>query len=357
MTKVLMCGNHPTDKGGMTSVIRQIREHDWESEGIELSFIPTFMPGNIAKKTLFFAGAYLRIAFRMAFDKPDAVHIHMSYKGSFTRANAVQALCRAFHVKDIIHVHGSEFEKWYDSLAERKRQKIRKFLREASVVIVLGEKWEKILRRIEPAAKTTVLSNAVSIPKELPKRNGETTDILFLGVLTQRKGVADLLNAVRMLADSGRIGKMHFTIAGSGKDEEKLKKQADELGINNYVSFVGWISGERKKELLQQSRIMVLPSYNEGLPISILEALSYGMPVAATDVGDIPSAVEDKVNGRLFKPGDIEAMAEALTYTASEENYGRLSAQARKTAEDRFSEEQFYQRLLAIYSLQTESSK
>ena len=93
MIQVLMCGNHPTNRGGMTSVISQIREHDWEKEGVNLRFIPTYLPGNHLVKTAFFIKAYFRIRQVMKNDRPEILHVHMSYKGSFTRASYLHRLC------------------------------------------------------------------------------------------------------------------------------------------------------------------------------------------------------------------------------------------------------------------------
>jgi glycosyltransferase involved in cell wall biosynthesis len=74
------------------------------------------------------------------------------------------------------------------------------------------------------------------------------------------------------------------------------------------VQFAGWVSGTKKAELLNKCDIYVLPSYNEGLPISILEAMSYGKPVISTNVGGIPEIVKPGFNGWLFQPGDRDAL-------------------------------------------------
>ena len=92
MIQVLMCGNHPTNRGGMTSVISQIREHDWEKEGVNLRFIPTYLPGNPLRMTAYFIREYMRIRQVMIDDKPEILHVHMSYKGSFTRATLLHSL-------------------------------------------------------------------------------------------------------------------------------------------------------------------------------------------------------------------------------------------------------------------------
>ena len=117
-TRVLMVGNHPSAKGGITSVISQLLAHDWDADGIEMRFIPTYIEAGALKKSLFFAAAYVRICGEMLFHRPDVVHMHMSYKGSFRRKYLIHKLCRRFGVRDVVHLHGSEFQKWYDASDE-----------------------------------------------------------------------------------------------------------------------------------------------------------------------------------------------------------------------------------------------
>ena len=143
--KVLMCGNHPTNKGGMTSVISLIKNHNWEAENIEFDFLPTYMPGNKLKTMLYFAQAYMKVCFRFLTNKPDVFYTHMSYKGSFTRTKALHRLCKMFKIRDIIHLHGSEFQKWYESCDATKQSQISNLITDCDSFIVLGEKTGNVL--------------------------------------------------------------------------------------------------------------------------------------------------------------------------------------------------------------------
>ena len=349
MKKVLMIGNHPSNKGGMTSVINQMRSHDWTKDNIDLSFVPTFLPGNTLKKSLFFACAYLRILARMLFKRPDIVHMHMSYKGSFTRKYQIHKLCRAFGVKDIIHLHGSEFEKWYNEVDEKKKADIVRLLNESSAFVVLGEEWATVIKRISPDANVVVISNGIEIPKEAVHWNNEKCTVLFLGVLIPRKGVSDLIKAIKEIRDNNQLGILRFVIAGTGEEEEKLKRKVHDVSLEDVVSFAGWVSGDKKKKVICDSQILVSPSYNEGLPISILEAASYGMPIVSTDVGDISSVVKDGVNGVLIMPGDISALVKGILSVSSPEVFQEMSRASRQIIEDSFSIESFYMKTKKLY--------
>lgn len=349
MVKVLMCGNHSSNKGGMTSVINQIEAYDWNAEGIELEFVPTFLPGNPVKKGLFFCRAYGSIVLKMFFHRPDVVHMHMSYKGSFTRKWYLHRLGYFFKVKDIIHLHGSEFEKWYMGASEGKKKKIRRLLSECSSFIALGKEWRDVVLRIAPDAKVTVIENGIDIPETMVAWNDECCKILFLGVLIPRKGVSDLLQAIKQIKDRNKMGTIYFIIAGIGEEESKLKSMVSNLKLEDCVEFTGWVTGKTKQELLKNCQIMVSPSYNEGLPISILEAASYGMPIISTDVGDISSVVRDRQNGILIEPGDVCALADGILAVAEEKMFQKMSKESRRIIEESFSIQSFYSKLSEIY--------
>lgn len=185
--KVLMIGNHQSVKGGITSVIQQMLSFDWDSVGVEMKFIPTYIEASGIKKIAYFIRAYMNIEKAMRTNKPDIVHIHMSYRGSFYRKYAIHKLCKKYGVPDVIHLHGSEFQKWYSESDDRTKEKIRTLLRESASFIVLGEKWNKAIHNIEPKTKTVVVSNTVSIPNYTTSWNEKRFQFLFLGVLLSEK--------------------------------------------------------------------------------------------------------------------------------------------------------------------------
>jgi glycosyltransferase involved in cell wall biosynthesis len=347
--KVLMLGNDSSVKGGITSVIEQLMGYHWNEVGIDMNFIPTYIESGNVKKVLFFLNSYRKIEKEFQKNRPDIVHIHMSYKGSFTRKFYIHRLCKKYGIADVIHLHGSEFKKWYDRSSSYKKKQIRTLLQECSCFIVLGDKWNTIIKEIESKTKTIIVQNTVHIP-EATVQWSDDFKILFMGVLIPRKGVADLLKAVEILKNSGKMRNTKLVIAGSGSEEETLKKLCKELKIEKYVEFTGWIAGEKKAEFYKTAQMLVLPSYNEGLPIAILEGISYGMPVVATDVGDVSSAVWNGENGYLVVPGDAEALAESLyNIYSNREVYNTMSERSRQIAEEKFSDEQYFKTFEKMY--------
>lgn len=344
-----MLGNDPSVKGGITSVISQLLAHDWNAEGVDMKFIPTYVETNNVKKILFFAKAVKRIQREFKTNKPDVVHMHMSYKGSFTRKFFLHKLCKKNGIPDIIHLHGSEFKKWFDESDDKKKEEIKTLLKESAGVIVLGDKWKEVVKKIEPTTRAVVVNNTVRIPNCKVEWNLPII-VLFMGVLIKRKGVADLIRAVDILKKKNRLNNVKFVIAGSGVEEAELKTMCKKLELDKYINFVGWTSGEKKERLFRESQMLVLPSYNEGLPVSILEAISYGMPVVATCVGDISAAIIDGENGYLVEPGDVDALANSIYKLISEKaNWQKKSESARKISISQFDETVFFETILNLY--------
>lgn len=348
MLKVLMCGNHPSNKGGMTSVIIQILAKKWDEDGIALSFIPTYLPGGKIKTIAFFGISYLRLLGKFIFNRPDVFYTHMSVRGSFTRTKALHRLCKKFGVPDVIHLHGSEFKDWYESESNEKKKEIKTIIEECNAFIVLGQKWEEYVSSIAPAARIHQIHNCIAIPKATVSWK-TPFEYLYLGVLIPRKGVIDLLKAIKSLHDRGESENCIFSIGGTGTEEEYLKRYVIENGLDKEVHFLGWITGDEKDRVIMNSNALVLPSYNEGLPVAILEAMSYGLPVISTDVGDITDAVKEDENGYLISPGDVDSLADRLVKVKEEDIWKRLSKDARRIAEEQFDIGQFYKQLEQVW--------
>lgn len=344
-----MIGNDYSVKGGISSVIKQIMETDWEKEKISIKLIPTYIEDTFVKRVLFYFKSYIRIRKEIKYNKPNVVHIHMSYKGSFFRKYFISKICFRNNIPIITHLHGSEFKKWYDSCGVIMKLKINKFLKVSDLVIVLGEKWDKCIKEIEPRTQTIILPNAINIPKDIVQLKNKFK-ILFMGVLIKRKGVDDLLRAIQIIKASNEGIDIEVIIAGEGSEEKKLKTLCDNMELSDIVKFVGWTTGTKKQELLKSCNLFILPSYNEGLPVAILEALSYGMPVISTDVGDISSVVIDRKTGFLIKPGDVNTLSKLVVNIYKDKDmYLYMSNECRKLVGDKFSDIVYFEKIKACY--------
>lgn len=141
------------------------------------------------------------------------------------------------------------------------------------------------------------------------QQDTKTPQILFIGWLEKNKGVHDLLNALSLLK-SDQLS-FSLVVCGSGSQHRSLQQQASELDLESEVDFRGWVSGEEKDRVLAESQIFILPSYSEGMPNSVLEAMCCGLPIVATPVGGVPQLVCNE-GALLVTPGAPNEIADAI---------------------------------------------
>jgi len=197
----------------------------------------------------------------------------------------------------------------------RLQASIKRTLERANLVIALSDEWSVRLKRIAPGANIRVLPNPVVVDDfsptlenrpEVPSAGGT---VLFLGAFGKRKGVYDLLDAIPAVAAARR--EVLFEMGGD-QEVAEVRGLVDEKGIERNVRMLGWVSGDDKLAAFTRAHIYVLPSYHEGLPIGVLEAMAAGLPVVTTPVGGIPEVVRDGVNGIIISPGDVRALSAAV---------------------------------------------
>lgn len=355
---VVMMGNAPSVRGGITSVISQLRRHPWEKQGIRMEFIPTFRGGSRLSKVSYFAAAFCKLWYRLRKERVDVVHLHMSHNGSFWRKYLLHRLCGVYGVADIVHLHSSSLMEFYQNSSPAVRRRITRLFSQCAGVVVLGERWRQRVIQIAPEAVIYPLPNTVLIPPCSSQQQVHRVTFLYLGVLVERKGVMDLLTAVAQLRREEAFdgSNAHFVIGGSGEceHEQQLRRYAAEHELEDMVTFTGWLSPQHKEQQLLSSQVLVLPSYNEGLPVAVLEGISYGLAVVATDVGDVSQVVHDGENGFLFAPGDIEALKRCLRALMQSSLRERMGAKSREMARQQLDERSYFARLAKIYAAAAE---
>jgi glycosyltransferase involved in cell wall biosynthesis len=343
-----MVGTHQTTAGGISTVVR-----GYEAGGlfdrVDSRYIATHRDGSSLRKLSLALGAYSRVAGSLIAGRAPLIHVHLSSRASFWRKSVICLQALLMRRPYLIHMHGSEFMKFYEEESGRFTRRLIAFiLRHAAVVLALSEQWRENLLRIAPDANVEVLPNAVPLP-DLRERheNPQSPSVLFLGRLGQRKGTFDLVKAFAVAAN--RYPQARLICAGDGQIDE-IRALAAHLGIAERVTCPGWLSPEQGAEALRAATIFILPSYAEGLPMALLEAMSWGLPVITSPVGGIPQAIRDEENGLLVVPGNVEGLADALCrLLGTPADRSRLGSAARATVEASFSLDACIERLLAIY--------
>jgi glycosyltransferase involved in cell wall biosynthesis len=305
--RVLMIGAGRDVRGGVSSVVNGYYDAGLDKL-CELTYLPTMEDGSKLKKL--FVAVCARIRFESLIKKNDILHVHMSADSSFYRKAVF--IRRAYRAgkKIIIHMHGSTFDLFYEERCnEKQKQNVRKIFAMADVVIALSEDWKTFLgKRICAEDKIQVIYNAVNIPEKYAK-DYQNQDMLFLGILGKRKGTYDLLEVLPEIF--AKYPDAHIYFGGDG-EREQAEAVCRQKGISHNVTFLGWVRGEEKEKFLKNCSIYVLPTYHEGMPMSILEAMAYGMAIVSTYVGGIPHIVANDENGILCEAGNKKQLQNAL---------------------------------------------
>lgn len=343
---VLMCCSDLSFRGGMVSVVKGYLDYPDKGD-VNIIFVPTHREGSRMALIATFARAYARIVALAVRGKIDVAHLHVAERGSFIRKGILLRTLRRLGVKTILHHHGAEFEEYYAGASPRHKRFIRETLALADVNIVLSRRLVPMITGKAPGARVEVLYNAVSVP-EMNPYSPSARNVLLLGRLGRRKGAYDLLEAIKRI-DSRLPEDVRFLLCGDG-EVEQVRTRAGELGISHRIGHVGWVDGEHKNRFLRETMVNVLPSYNEGLPMTILETMSLGIPNISTRIASIPEVITDGETGILIEPGDVDALAEAVVTLASDEpRRMSLSTASHRLIRDRFSIGHAFSTLRGIY--------
>lgn len=307
--KVLMIGEYfkHNAPGGMAAVLASYNEY-FEN----MQFIPTWRNGNILVKIWYAVYSYVFFIWYMLFVRSvKIVHIQGAAFASFERNVFFVKVGKLFGKKVIMHMHCADFESYYNP--SKHKQRIVDTINACDLYLVLSDSWKQYFESNGVKSNIIkVLNNTITPPvTKRVKRSTDILNLLYLGVIGQRKGIYDILNALK---DNKEMfeGKVVLRIGGN-QEEEKLQACINEYGLQGMVKFEGFVSGEKKIECLNWADVYILPSFNEGLPIGILEAMSYRHPIISTPVGGIPEVVKDGVNGIMVKPGNVQEIAKAIS--------------------------------------------
>jgi glycosyltransferase involved in cell wall biosynthesis len=340
--------------GGMGRVKDYILQSGGDYLGrVQFRFLDTRGSGHVIWSPLYLTRAITRIWLAAAIGELAAVHVNFGDRASALRKGIVILMTRAVGAPAILHLHAVELVKHYEKAGPLLRWLIRRPFRAATCNIVLGQIWKNWLVNslgVEPA-RVEVVYNGVPAPGHFRAPESFSTpglcQILFLGNLMERKGVSDLLHALALLPATAPG--WHMTFVGGG-DVEVYKTLAEQLRLVGGVTFAGWKNQDEVRLLLATTDALVLPSYEEGLPLAILEALGCGAPVLATPVGAIPEVLQDGNTALLVPPGDREALSEKLWLLISDTSLRkRLSDEGVRLYREKFTLDAFIERLFDVY--------
>jgi len=304
--------------GGMFRIAQYLVQCQRAAPGrVALRLLETRGAGSALWSPLHLLRAIGAVIAGRASGKLAGVHVNGAERLSIVRKGVLMTACRLAGVPVVFHLHAAQLPRTYQSSPALVRAAIRGIFRLPSCCIVLGRNAADFLVRDLglDASRVVVVFNGVPEPESqagsVPEPDAAMSgfQLLFVGNLSERKGVSDLLHALQ----DERFGAipLMLTLAGGG-DVAGYKALATQLKIDGKVHFLGWTDEGAVGRLLDRADVLVLPSYHEGLPLAILEALARGVPVVCTPVGEIAGVLTDGHTALFVQPGDREGLATAL---------------------------------------------
>lgn len=335
--------------GGISTVLQ-----GWLTMGIgtrhRLFRVASHQDGSRPKKLARALFGLIQTAWILLRCQADIAHIHGGDTLSFRRKFFFFRLIRKISpgTRVLYHHHGAAFMAQYPALSRAWRLRIRETLESADRVVCLSDSWRRQLREIAPRGRYVLLPNGVVVPGEPVDHvlRNRPIQAIFLGLIGDRKGIFDLLAAVGFAIRAGVD--IRLDVGGNG-EVGRLRSAIEKFGLSDRVTYRGWVSGASKERMMAGADFLALPSYAEGMPMTLLEAMAFGLPVLSTPVGGIPELVRDGESGILVPPGDPTALAEGIRRLADPELRSDMGRVARETIQRRHDLAHVVNRLDELY--------
>jgi glycosyltransferase involved in cell wall biosynthesis len=247
--------------------------------------------------------------------RPDIVHINtgLDHK-AYWRDLVYLAVVKLTGGKIVNQIHGGPLPDQFFPRNAPLTWLLRKGLGASNAVTVLSIKEYDAYTAFVPEVLIAHIPNAIELPATLenikPPDASQPLRLVYIGRLVREKGLFEALDAIAQLHRSGH--RLQFDIAGGGKAEAELRKRVITLGLDKVVHFHGPVFGNEKNRVWQKADVLVFPSYSEGLPYSLLEAMAAGTPPITCPVGAIPDVMQHGVHGLFVQPRDVAAIAGAI---------------------------------------------
>lgn len=326
MVKVMMLGPYEGKgryRGGICTVVNAVmeRKEQMRQQGVEL--LP-FDTCRIQRENKGFGKLNLSniknslqlmkdtVAYIKA-EQPDVCYLHGSVRLALLKDLIVlRHVKKKTGIRTVLHIHYGEVRKILpgNKLLDRwMLSVIRNYVDE--LVLLSGQTLEQFVQLGMERKRCHLLYNFTSVSyteEELQAKSAQNVrTLLFVGLIEERKGIYDILKVLQTMETP-----YQFWVCGDFENDES-KKRFEELAkpLGDKLQFLGFVSGEQKKKIFRDADVLLLPSYAEGLPMVVLEAMEAGCGVITTDVGAIPEIVATE-NGVIIKAGDLDALKKSI---------------------------------------------
>ena len=303
MKRVLVVGSARESFGGISSTIKLMEQMPvWKEHSCY--WLGTQIQRNYLWK-LWYAMKSCFMAFFIIW-RYDIVHFHtVPDRICLIIQMPIFLLAMLGRKKIIMHIHMG------NQLRNHTRNKLFLWhLRHADLIVLLAKKWQKLFHESYGSINTptTVLYNSCAITPHSDYANRQNT-ILMMAYFNDNKAPDLLLKA--WLTLQSRYPDWHIYMLGNG-EVERFRQMSIDMGLQDSVTFTGYVTGRQKEEFFHNASILCMCSYEEGFPMVVLEAWTNGIPVVTTPVGGIPDIVDDEVTGLIAEAGDARSLADCL---------------------------------------------
>lgn len=354
---ILMLGDSLLKQGGIVTLEKHMLNH--APPHVQIQHIGTAVDGTAVQKTWGFAIALIQVFWVLLMAKVDIVHMHVAERGSAYRKSIVTLIAKFLFRKPVIlHSNSPEFHEFYQGLSPNIRRGLLWAFSQCDRFIAVSDSWRNFYVEkfgLKPE-QVLVLANPIELPEKVPqKERSHQINLVFLGCIGQRKGAFNLIRAFAALPDAVR-NRANLVLAGDG-EVETARDLVMSLNMGDRITIYNWLNPQQRDALLTKADIFVLPTYNEGLPLALLEAMGWGLPVITTPVGGIPDLVIPEQNGLLVKPDNIQQLSNAIELLVQNENLRLALGSAARETVTPFDVKSYFSSLLQIYDSVLDSKK
>ncbi|NLP10434.1 glycosyltransferase family 4 protein [bacterium] len=331
-------------RGGVATVLNTLAEAGFFSNGV--CYHSSCGDGVKLAKLLSALRQWLSFSWRIGRSRPDLVHIHFSSDMSFWRKVPYMLLLHQRRIPLLLHVHPSHFWDYVHNRRGWVKRFIVALLRRSDGIIFANRAMIDRFRPLLPEQRLYYVHNPIDTRLFPFSRNGRKEQALFLGAILKGKGVYDIVRAAPLVLAQ----RPHCRFVFCGDHEiDKLRQTVQEHGLQDHFEIHSWVDYAAKKRLLAESALLLLPSYSEGFPMVVLEAMASGLPVITTQVGGMADALKDGAEVLFIEPANPALLAEKTIHLLEHVDLQQRLAERALAYVQRHSVERVKQRITAIY--------
>jgi len=363
--RILVSGHLPPPMGGVATYYQSLLNSSLPQQ-VDFCFVETSSQRRTLSQSGLFTFSNLisaitdcgRFTKAVIKHRPQLTHIGTAFGLSYVKHSVCVLIARLFGSRVLLHPHCG-FSALYTNQPRWWQWFFRRIIRFTNGVVTLSSEWNQLIT-IVPGCAVYYLPNAIdltayrtaTLKRRMVEQNPPFLKVLYLGYLGKAKGSFDLIEAAKEILAKNIPVKIDLVGEELAKGEvEKLKKQIAQTGLGSVVSLHPPVMGSKKIEMLLEADIFIYPSYCEGMPIAVIEAMASGLPIISTRVGGLPDLVKDGINGILVEAGHPDQLVRAiLSLSLNPDQRFAMQLNSYQRAVDKFDIEKLVPRLVNIYS-------